>query len=188
VPKAVRVAVLVNPANATNVETTLRGVHEIIVAFASLARERLVLALRIWICSPTARLHRRSKPVRSRLSLRPEAGCGLPGRSMPRRCRLSGTPRQPFEGDLARWADDGITSVTIRKPKASPHRCRPPRPRCMPVHEAPGTRALFVAVAGGWRCDDLVGSVGLPAVRHCHPQETWPPANRFPLILLLRMQ
>jgi putative ABC transport system substrate-binding protein len=59
VPKAVRVAVLVNPANATNTETTLRGaqeaaraiglqiqilnattIGEIDAAFASLARER----------------------------------------------------------------------------------------------------------------------------------------------------
>jgi hypothetical protein len=32
-------------------------------------------------------VHRRSKPARSRSSLRPEAGCGLPGWLMPRRCR-----------------------------------------------------------------------------------------------------
>ena len=35
------------------------------------------------VLSPPAR----SRPARSRSSLRPEAGCGLPGRSMPRRCR-----------------------------------------------------------------------------------------------------
>jgi putative tryptophan/tyrosine transport system substrate-binding protein len=59
VPKAVRVAVLVNPANPTNAETTLRGVQEVArtfglqihvlnastigeidAAFAALARER----------------------------------------------------------------------------------------------------------------------------------------------------
>jgi putative ABC transport system substrate-binding protein len=48
VPKAVRVAVLVNPANATTAETTLqdvqeaaRAIGEIDAAFATLARERL---------------------------------------------------------------------------------------------------------------------------------------------------
>ena len=55
---------------------------------------------------------------------------------------LPGTPRQPVEGDLAR------------------------RPGCVPVHEAFGARSLSVAVAGGWRGDDLVGPTGLPAVRH----------------------
>ena len=40
------------------------------------------------------------------------------------------------------------------------------RPRCVPIHQAFGTGSLSVAVAGGWRGDDLVGATRLPAVRH----------------------
>jgi hypothetical protein len=36
----------------------------------------------------------------------------------------------------------------------------------MPVHEAFGTGSLSVAIAGGWRGDDLVGATRLPAVGH----------------------
>jgi putative ABC transport system substrate-binding protein len=74
VPKAIRVAVLVNPADATNTETTLRGVQEaaraiglqihvlnpstspeIDAAFATLARERLdALFVAATISSPAA--------------------------------------------------------------------------------------------------------------------------------------
>src|SRR6516165_7357210 len=72
----------------------------------------------------------------------PGAGGVAPRPAVRTSILLSGTPRQPIEGDLAR------------------------RPRCMPVHEAFGTGSLSVAIAGGWRGDDLVGATRLPAVGH----------------------